>query len=98
MSFDTRRSNRGIGFRGRGSRASSITAASRQSVRNDSLPPDREISEGLQLKAIQSITKPSTTQGVGSVEAREVRFIGSYNWVDAVKPTMIVPGELSCIS
>ena len=97
MSFETRRRGNS-GAHGRGGKSSSITnlyPASRQSIKNDSLPPDREISEGLQSTAIQNVTKPSTTRGAGSVEARDVKFIGSYNWVDAVKPTMIVPGEFS---
>ena len=95
MSFDTRKNNHGVGTRGRGGRASYITNLYPPSTKNDSLPPDRDILEGLKSTAIQSVTKPSATRGVGSVEARDVKFVGSYNWVDAVKPTMIVPGKLS---
>lgn len=48
--------------------------------------------EDLPSISIKSITKPAP--GAGNVEARDVEYIGSYDWVDEVKPTMVIPGEL----
>lgn len=67
-------------------------SSSRTSFDNESIPGDREIFADLQPTTL-SFTKPNAA-GAGNVEARDVMYIGSYDWVDEVKPTMIVPGEL----
>lgn len=56
------------------------------------LPEDRDITEGLVLKAIQSLSKPNVEEN-DRVKPKDVIYLGSYNWVDESHPTIIVPGE-----
>ncbi|KAI0770637.1 hypothetical protein C8Q74DRAFT_1317829 [Fomes fomentarius] len=59
-----------------------------------SLPPDRNIPDGLQSTAIRTISKPTVSASSGGpVKPENVKFLGSYNWVEEPNPTMIVPGS-----
>ncbi|KZT69562.1 hypothetical protein DAEQUDRAFT_690723 [Daedalea quercina L-15889] len=61
---------------------------------SSSLPPERNLTEDLQSAPIKTIAKPETTSGrVIAVERLE--YIGSFNWSEASKPTIIVPGSPS---
>ncbi|KAI8986168.1 hypothetical protein BD414DRAFT_51449 [Trametes punicea] len=60
------------------------------------LPPDRIIEEGLESEALQTLAKPSptsTSQGSRAIKPENLRYIGSYNWVEETTPTIIVPGS-----
>ena len=59
------------------------------------LPPDRYITEHLESKALRAITKPDVSSSVGDppLKPENVKYVGSYNWVDEAHPTIIVPGE-----
>lgn len=54
----------------------------------------RDISEGLIVPPIGTLDKPEATAGEDIV-LKDVTHVGSYNWTNAKKPTIIVPGALS---
>ena len=57
------------------------------------LPRDRDLMSGLHGEAIQAISKPQVDAASAVVIRPEnVKYIGSYNWVDEASPTIIVPG------
>lgn len=59
------------------------------------LPPDRDLKEGLVPTALQTLSRPQTTntpQSGTAIQPEKLKYIGSYNWVDEVTPTIIVPG------
>ena len=58
------------------------------------LPADRDILDGLLPSPIQTVTKPSASADDDEVKVNDLKYIGSYNWVEAQKPTIIVPGKL----
>ncbi|KAI0049458.1 hypothetical protein FA95DRAFT_1489223 [Auriscalpium vulgare] len=57
-------------------------------------PPDREILDGLS-PSIERINVPTTfaMKLSKSTDIRSLEFVGSYNWVDSARPTIIVPGS-----
>lgn len=58
-----------------------------------SLPPDRDLMEGLRSVAIRTLSKPQVDVHTGNaVKPENVKYIGSYNWVEESTPTIIVPG------
>lgn len=51
--------------------------------------------EGLSLErgVVRNMAKPSAEPSTGkAVKPENVKYIGSYNWVEEVQPTIIVPG------
>ena len=57
------------------------------------LPRDRDLMSGLHGEAIQAISKPQVdAASAGVIRPENVKYIGSYNWVDEASPTIIVPG------
>ena len=56
-------------------------------------PPSADIKEGLDtskaIKTLSQITRPSAPEGF---PIENVKYIASYNWIDAEKPTIVVPG------
>ncbi|KAJ7776845.1 hypothetical protein DFH07DRAFT_877028, partial [Mycena maculata] len=56
------------------------------------LPPDRDIMEGLRLAPLQTLPIPTTTSAAKPAVITDLDSIGSYNWVKATAPTIIVPG------
>jgi len=58
-----------------------------------SLPADREILDGLLPSTIQTIGKPLAMTDADEIALRDLKYIGSYNWVESEKPTIIVPGR-----
>ncbi|KAJ7258800.1 hypothetical protein B0H12DRAFT_436750 [Mycena haematopus] len=74
--------------RGRGSGRFSNSAPSAP------LSPDRDIMEGLRPTAVQTILIPTMIPSVGKdVAITGLESIGSYNWMNASSPTIIVPGS-----
>ncbi|KAI9065981.1 hypothetical protein FKP32DRAFT_1566831 [Trametes sanguinea] len=56
------------------------------------LPPDRNIKDGLVSSSLRTLTKPSGASEE-IVKPQNLRYIGSYNWQDETTPTIIVPGS-----
>jgi hypothetical protein len=59
------------------------------------LPPNRNITDGLNPSLRLTIPRPDVDLvdvEIG-VHIRGLQYIGSYNWVDAPEPTIIVPGK-----
>jgi hypothetical protein len=54
--------------------------------------------EGLVPSPIRSVARPRTSADTDENEIRvkDLEYIGSYNWVEAQKPTIIVPGKIAC--
>ncbi|TFY64813.1 hypothetical protein EVG20_g5818 [Dentipellis fragilis] len=62
------------------------------------VPPDRDITEDLVTSSpVEIFTSLVVDGNLETVDVQNVRYIGSYNWIDATSPTIIVPG-LSPIS
>ena len=57
------------------------------------LPPDRNITDGLAPSAIQTIKKPVADPTDEEIKITDLSYIGSFNWVEASVPTIIVPGK-----
>ncbi|KAJ6555034.1 hypothetical protein DFH09DRAFT_577992 [Mycena vulgaris] len=57
------------------------------------LPPDRDIMDGLRPTPLQTLAIPTTTSATKDVVITALESIGSYNWVKASSPTIIVPGS-----
>ncbi|KAI0738902.1 hypothetical protein C8Q80DRAFT_1112906 [Daedaleopsis nitida] len=89
-SYSTR--GRGSSYRGRGGGYSSYRPPT-----HVSLPPDRDLMEGLRPTAVHTLSKPtagaSASAGAAAVKPQNVEYIGSYSWVDEAQPTIIVPGS-----
>ncbi|KAI0775564.1 hypothetical protein BD413DRAFT_611082 [Trametes elegans] len=58
------------------------------------LPPERKLKEGLESAVLKTLQKPEIvdTEATGPITPKNVKYIGSYNWVDDYHPTIIVPG------
>ncbi|RDX48823.1 hypothetical protein OH76DRAFT_630773 [Lentinus brumalis] len=86
--------SRGSNYGGstRGSRGSSNYRST--TTRDPTLPPDRDLMEGLGRDAVRTLSKPSVDSSKGDpVKPEDVQYLGSYNWVEEVQPTIIVPGS-----
>lgn len=55
------------------------------------LTSDREMKEGLDLAPLKTLTKP-TVASATALQLKNIAYVGSYNWIEATKPTIIVPG------
>ncbi|KAF7357280.1 hypothetical protein MSAN_01323400 [Mycena sanguinolenta] len=76
------------GKRGRGSNRFSNSAPSAP------LSPDRDIMEGLRPTSLQAMSIPaSSSVGKEVVAVTGLENIGSYNWMNASSPTIMVPGK-----
>lgn len=54
--------------------------------------PDRRITDGLKASPAQVIATPDEDSDV-NIQITGLKYIGSYNWVEARTPTIIVPGK-----
>jgi len=79
----------GYTFRGRGRASYSPHIPPRPS----GLPPDRNILDGLSAIPVQTIAKLSPISSDGEVKVTKLLYIGSYNWLNKLTPTIIVPGS-----
>lgn len=52
--------------------------------------PDRDIKEGLSENSLPRLDKP--TPFPKDIYIKDLEYVGSYNWVEAIKPTIIIPG------
>ncbi|KAI0693837.1 hypothetical protein C8T65DRAFT_585445 [Cerioporus squamosus] len=76
----------------RGSRGSSSYRST--NTRQPTLPPDRDLMEGLGRDIVRIVSKPSIDSSTGKpVKPEAVKYLGSYNWVEEEQPTIIVPGS-----
>ncbi|KAI0292391.1 hypothetical protein BC826DRAFT_439150 [Russula brevipes] len=76
----------GYGYNSRGGRGGSSTAPD--------LPPEANIREGLNTyKVIETIPQPPRPSLLNDIPIENVQYVASYNWVDAEKPTIVVPGS-----
>ena len=58
-----------------------------------SLPPDRDIKDGLNATALKMLSKPAASlASTAPIKLKDLTYIGSYNWTEASDLTVIVPG------
>ncbi len=57
----------------------------------DPTPNPRELTRGLATSPIQTLDKPRIVTEE-EIKVDEVAYLGSYNWIEAEKPTILVPG------
>ena len=55
--------------------------------------PKRNIMDDLQPNAVQVISRPQGSTNQKNAAIADVQYLASYSWIDATKPTVIVPGE-----
>ncbi|KAK0448469.1 uncharacterized protein EV420DRAFT_1711802 [Desarmillaria tabescens] len=53
--------------------------------------PKRDITEGLTANPISTLAVPAEDEEIAAI--KDVRYIGSYNWMDNPSPTILVPGS-----
>lgn len=67
------------------------------------IPKEKKLKSGLQPVAFQDMVVPldsdvaeleAGSAGAIDVEIRNLEFIGSYSWMKALTPTIVVPGTL----
>ncbi|KAI0365689.1 hypothetical protein BV20DRAFT_1027527 [Pilatotrama ljubarskyi] len=91
MSYYTSRGN-ALGY-GRG-RSGSYSAQYNTRQTSATLPPDRDLKAGLRPQPLRTLSKPQPATSAGrSIKPENVKYIGSYNWVEEEDPTIIVPGS-----
>ncbi|KAH9046232.1 hypothetical protein EDB84DRAFT_1435628 [Lactarius hengduanensis] len=57
-------------------------------------PPEPDLKEGLDTtKVIQTVPAPAHPTVPEYFPIDNVKYVASYNWIDAEKPTMVVPGS-----
>ncbi|KAI0629810.1 hypothetical protein C8Q77DRAFT_1064917 [Trametes polyzona] len=64
--------------------------------RGPKLPPDRDLKEGLVEEPLLTLPKPPVDGGDESpppLRPENLKYLGSYNWVEDATPTIIVPGS-----
>lgn len=63
--------------------------------KNQNLPVDRDILEGLLPSPLQTVAKPSDSTDIDreGIKVKDLKYVGSYNWVESKQPTIIVPGS-----
>ncbi|KZT12263.1 uncharacterized protein LAESUDRAFT_809076 [Laetiporus sulphureus 93-53] len=61
-------------------------------IATNGLPPDRELDDGLEKKPIKTLSKPTDSSGKDIV-IKQLEYLGSYNWTNETKPTILVPGS-----
>lgn len=54
-------------------------------------PNDHELTRGLATSPIQTLDKPRIVTEE-DIRVDDVVYLGSYNWIEADKPTILVPG------
>jgi hypothetical protein len=55
----------------------------------------RDFLEGLKQpeKSVDTIAKPGDASNSKDIVIKDLMYLGSYNWVEAKQPTIIVPGS-----
>jgi hypothetical protein len=48
--------------------------------------------EDLAKKPLGTVPTPALQGTEGHIVPKDLRYIGSYNWIDASTPTIVVPG------
>lgn len=61
-------------------------------TRSSNLPPERDLMLDLPSTPLQQLSKTFSGYEKG-IEIKDLECIGSYNWVEATQPTIIVPGQ-----
>lgn len=57
----------------------------------------RDLYEGLNKQSTETISKPPLEKQPGQdLQPKDLAYIGSYNWIEATVPSIIVPGEFRC--
>ena len=80
-------------YRSRGSSLRGRPLNAYESARPD--PNGRDLYEGLNKESTEVISKPVLdyrTPGQ-DIQPKNLTYIGSYNWIESVVPTILVPGE-----
>jgi hypothetical protein len=77
---------RGQNFRG--THTTSYRQTSYSGVVNDGRDP----MEGLRTEPLSTISKPADESNGKDIVIKDLTYLGSYNWVDAKQPTILVPG------
>ena len=55
----------------------------------------RDLYEGLHKELVEVISKPTLVYRVPEpdIQPKDLIYLGSYNWIEATVPSIIVPGE-----
>ena len=55
----------------------------------------RDLYEGLNKEPVQVVSKPTLASRAPErdIQPKELTYLGSYNWIEATVPSIIVPGE-----
>ncbi|KZT00308.1 uncharacterized protein LAESUDRAFT_739677 [Laetiporus sulphureus 93-53] len=61
-------------------------------IATSGLLPDRELDDGLERKPIKTLSKPTDSSGKDIV-IKQLKYLGSYNWTNETKLTILVPGS-----
>jgi len=87
-----RGSQRGFAPRGRGT--SQFRGSNRPFATSTNATPGRDLHEGLFRTSIQTVSKPTVSDiEVVNIQIGDLTYLGSYNWIDGERPTIIVPGS-----
>jgi len=59
-------------------------------------PNSRDLYEGLDKESGEIISEPTLDGRIAGqdIQPKDLTYLGSYNWIEATVPTIIVPGEL----
>lgn len=53
----------------------------------------RWIFQDLIKQPLETVSHPALQGTEGHIVPKDLEYIGSYNWIDAPRPTIIVPGQ-----
>ena len=68
------------------------TTSYRQTGHSGVVNDGRDPLEGLRTESISTISRPADESNGKDIVIKDLTYLGSYNWVDAKQPTIIVPG------
>ena len=85
--------SRPYAYRGRGSSSRGRPLNTYERAGPD--PSGRDLYEGLNKESTEVISRPVLDYRTSGqdVQPKNLTYIGSYNWIESVAPTILVPGE-----
>lgn len=60
--------------------------------REDPKRVPKYLTRGLSSPWLETLPRPPSEELGEDIELKELKYIGSYNWVESENPTIIVPG------
>ena len=58
-------------------------------------PPSQDLYKGLNREPTETMDKPFLNSEAKEIQPKNLTCLGSYNWIEATVPKIIVPGELT---